>query len=332
MRKFFVVSLCLAVLAVASPASAQTATTTDAVQQQIQALLQQIQQLQAQIQSLLQQQGEIRGEIRALLKIERPLARGSSGEDVRALQEALATDRHVYPEGIVSGFYGPLTEQAVKRFQARFGMEQVGTVGPQTRTHINYMLEHGAGNSGVIPHGLLTKFKGQSIFENLPEAVKARCKKRAQILAEKIPSLAEKIPFGIFAQCDDVALPPADPDEEEEEEEGESPQSIVVALSEQNESGLTGTARLTDRDGSTLVRINLTGAPEGIAQPAHIHANSCADIGEILYPLEFPVNGVSVTTLDVSLDAILAQLPLSLNVHKSVEEISVYVACGDLTQ
>ena len=109
-------------------------------------------------------------------------------------------------------------------------------------------------------------------------------------------------------------------------------QSIVVALSAQNSSGMNGTATLTDMDGSTLVELNLTGAPADIAQPAHIHTGSCATIGGVVYPLTSPVNGVSETTLGVSLEAILAGLPLALNVHKSTAESNVYVACGDLAR
>jgi hypothetical protein len=109
-------------------------------------------------------------------------------------------------------------------------------------------------------------------------------------------------------------------------------QSMVVALSAQNNSGMSGTATLTAMDGSTLVKLELAGAPAGVAQPAHIHTGSCANIGGVVYPLTSPLDGVSETTVEASLDAILAQLPLALNVHKSAEEASVYVACGDLGQ
>ncbi|HEY4512894.1 MAG TPA: hypothetical protein VJH06_00040 [Candidatus Paceibacterota bacterium] len=111
-----------------------------------------------------------------------------------------------------------------------------------------------------------------------------------------------------------------------------SPQPVVVSLSTQNNSGVSGMATLTDMNGSTLVKLELAGAPLGIAQPAHIHTGSCANIGAAVYPLTSALNGASETTLDASLDTILGQLPLALNVHKSAEEISVYVACGDLAK
>ena len=61
---------------------------------------------------------------------------GMRGEDVRRLQELLARDPEIYPEGMVSGYYGPLTAQAVRRFQAKHGLPSPGRLGPQTRAKI----------------------------------------------------------------------------------------------------------------------------------------------------------------------------------------------------
>ncbi|MEK7107488.1 MAG: peptidoglycan-binding domain-containing protein [Patescibacteria group bacterium] len=68
------------------------------------------------------------------------LKRGSSGADVTRLQQFLARDKSIYPEGIVNGTYGPLTEKAVQRFQVKNGIVSSGTpdttgygaVGPRT--------------------------------------------------------------------------------------------------------------------------------------------------------------------------------------------------------
>ena len=62
----------------------------------------------------------------------RSLFRGSRGEDVRQLQEFLAQDSTIYPEGIASGYYGITTEAAVRRWQAKNGVPAVGVVGRQT--------------------------------------------------------------------------------------------------------------------------------------------------------------------------------------------------------
>ncbi len=63
----------------------------------------------------------------------RTMFRGMSGQDVIQLQTMLALDPSIYPQGSVTGYYGTLTEQAVKRLQKKFGIDQLGIVGPKTR-------------------------------------------------------------------------------------------------------------------------------------------------------------------------------------------------------
>lgn len=58
------------------------------------------------------------------------LRRGSTGEDVRALQSALA-DALINP-GPRDGIFGPLTDAALRRFQAREGLVINGIAGPLT--------------------------------------------------------------------------------------------------------------------------------------------------------------------------------------------------------
>ncbi len=73
------------------------------------------------------------------------LVRGSRGAQVSLLQEFLKRDATLYPEGLVTGFFGPATERAVQRFQARYGIVSGGTplttgygaVGPKTRVKLN---------------------------------------------------------------------------------------------------------------------------------------------------------------------------------------------------
>jgi peptidoglycan hydrolase-like protein with peptidoglycan-binding domain len=70
---------------------------------------------------------------------------GSSNSDVIDIQTKLAQDSSIYPEGTISGYYGSLTEEAVKRFQTKYGIINYGTpnttgygvVGPKTRAKIN---------------------------------------------------------------------------------------------------------------------------------------------------------------------------------------------------
>jgi len=128
------------------------------LQQQVEQLQAQIKALTTQIESLQQAKGEIKEtakEIKGTLKLLGQLREGMTGEDVKLLQEILATDPDIYPEGLVTGYFGNLTKNAVKKFQKIAGLEQVGAVGPKTLSKINELLTEGAGKSGKVPPGLL---------------------------------------------------------------------------------------------------------------------------------------------------------------------------------
>lgn len=58
--------------------------------------------------------------------ISRSLKLGSSGDDVARLQQFLARDPVIYPEGQVTGYYGPLTEAAIRRWQVKFNIVSSG--------------------------------------------------------------------------------------------------------------------------------------------------------------------------------------------------------------
>ena len=107
-------------------------------------------------------------------------------------------------------------------------------------------------------------------------------------------------------------------------------QGQTVRLDEQNDSGESGTAVLTEKDGKVTVSLNVTGGAPGVAQPAHIHVGSCPEVGAVAYPLTNVVGGKSETVLDVTLAQLAGEQPLGINVHKSAAEAKVYVACGDL--
>lgn len=67
---------------------------------------------------------------------------GMRGEEVVILQEFLQKHGWGIPDdGPVTGYFGPVTESAVKKFQLANGLEAVGSVGPKTRALINAFLE-----------------------------------------------------------------------------------------------------------------------------------------------------------------------------------------------
>lgn len=104
-----------------------------------------------------------------------------------------------------------------------------------------------------------------------------------------------------------------------------------ILLSEQNNSGVSGSAVLIEENGQVTVTLNITGAPSSTPQPAHIHTGACPDVGDVKYPLTNVVDEQSQTVLNVTLIQLKAEQPLAINVHKSAAQITAYTACGDLT-
>ncbi|MEK7479129.1 MAG: putative zinc-binding metallopeptidase, partial [Patescibacteria group bacterium] len=86
----------------------------------------------------------------------RPLQFGSRGSEVERVQVLLKEFPELYPEGIVSGYYGPATTRAVTRFQTTYGMSAIGKVGPSTRAKLNEVagrLAVGRGEGGGNTEG-----------------------------------------------------------------------------------------------------------------------------------------------------------------------------------
>ncbi len=80
---------------------------------------------------------------------------GSTGSQVTELQTYLSTNVNIYPQGIISGYFGLLTQSAVQRFQTAQGIVSSGSpattgygrVGPMTRARINSLLGFGVQQS-----------------------------------------------------------------------------------------------------------------------------------------------------------------------------------------
>jgi len=63
---------------------------------------------------------------------------GMNSNQVKCLQQFLANlGSDIYPEKLITGYYGPLTTAAVKRYQAMKNIIQTGYFGPLTRTKVN---------------------------------------------------------------------------------------------------------------------------------------------------------------------------------------------------
>lgn len=142
---------------------------------QIQALLAQIKALQAQILQLVTHVTPVStstpavngNPIRFCFESTRNLRLGDSGDDVRKLQQILASDPSLYPEGISSGFFGAKTQKALARFQKKFGLSTStsGSLDTSTRAAFRQYCGNGIITSGTasstitigIPPGIFKK-------------------------------------------------------------------------------------------------------------------------------------------------------------------------------
>lgn len=139
MKKIFAVSILFSLFVYAVPAGAQTTTTSVSIESllaQIKQLQDQLAQLQVKIKEVNQERQEVVSQIINTLSV------GSEGDQVAILQALLASDPEIYPEGIITGYYGGLTRQAVMRFQKKNGLFQAGVVGPLTLQKLNAELKN----------------------------------------------------------------------------------------------------------------------------------------------------------------------------------------------
>lgn len=196
--KNYIVVLTLAVVLsgmVASPVLAQGVTTTSTT-----TMLETIQRLLQQVEELRKQLAAIQGELKS------GLVEGMKDDDIKKIQELLATDPTVYPGGIVSGYYGPMTKEAIKRFQERHGLVMTGQVDEETKRLMQeYMKER---QNGTFPPGLL---RAPGIAKKMQD----RLRERDQ---EQYLDCDDKRAAGPFCKNDDDA----DEDEDESEDEDDS--------------------------------------------------------------------------------------------------------------
>lgn len=136
-----ITSFALVLLLAATPVLAQSSN----AQAQIAALLRQIEQLQAQLSALSGQAtaGSSTGNLACALSFARNFSAGATdgttNGEVSKLQRFLIREG-VYPEALVTGYFGPLTSAALQRWQAANGITittpGIGAFGPKTRAAI----------------------------------------------------------------------------------------------------------------------------------------------------------------------------------------------------
>src|SRR3989344_4035318 len=151
-------------------------------------LLRQIQELFAQIQRIEQQIINLRGTpvtapaaepVQPATPTFQGLKRGDRGPTVNDLQKFLIDEGYLLIR-LPTGFFGPLTEAAMRRFQDENGLPTTGRLDTETRTVVETrrgltfvipgLIQEGTGASGQIPPGLLIApgIQGQLLSTGTP--------------------------------------------------------------------------------------------------------------------------------------------------------------------
>jgi hypothetical protein len=109
-------------------------------------------------------------------------------------------------------------------------------------------------------------------------------------------------------------------------------ESITYTLDELNTSGVSGTIAFEERvNGEALATIDLTGTPDGAMHPAHIHANSAAETGPILYTFTQVDGTTGMSQSNISMlddDTMFGYADILtvdgyVNVHLSADDLTV---------
>lgn len=106
--------------------------------------------------------------------------------------------------------------------------------------------------------------------------------------------------------------------------------SFDIEMKALNNSNEDGKATFTASGTQTKVTIELDNAPGNVAQPVNIHSGSCPNPGDKKISLNDALNGRSETMINVSMDDLIKQLPMTVVVYKSTDEQSTYVSCGEI--
>ena len=118
-------------------------TTKQQEEEIIQALLKKIEELKKQIailQTQIAMQKTYQNSLNCTL-FSQDLYYGMKSDQVKCLQQFLVNlGNDIYPEKLITGYYGPLTMAAVKRYQAFKGIITTGYFGPITRAKVNQEL------------------------------------------------------------------------------------------------------------------------------------------------------------------------------------------------
>ncbi len=109
-----------------------------------------------------------------------------------------------------------------------------------------------------------------------------------------------------------------------------------VTINSLDSSGIAGTATFKDIAGAVAILLKVDGLStaeeeesEESLVPAELHFGTCADPGELAYPMSTPGAGQSETDLSINLEQFNAQKPMAVILYRSPQDHTA-IACGDV--
>lgn len=105
---------------------------------------------------------------------------------------------------------------------------------------------------------------------------------------------------------------------------------ITIKLVDWSETGVTGTAVLTDQGNTTQVVVNIDGPGVVGGHELHIHNGTCGNPGTATYTLNpIDANGTSTSTINLSVDQLTGG-NYFINVHPDEENWDAWMVCGNI--
>lgn len=139
------------------------------INQQINNVLAQIASLKTQLAQLVTQKQTIEGQTVTTststgqcFSFDSDLENGEHGDQVMNLQKVLASDPTILTSELETGYYGHKTEEAVKKFQHKFGLRSTGYFGPMSRKFFEQQCQTGDKDRDGVPDSIDQNDQGKN--------------------------------------------------------------------------------------------------------------------------------------------------------------------------
>jgi len=134
------------------------------------------------------------------IKLTKNFKLGDKDHEITHIQELLATDPSIYPEGLTTGYFGLLTKKAVIRFQEKNNLNNTGEIDKETREKLIEILKAQSITSSPFEVGII------SFEQNLKFGMKNNNVRYLQEFLIKEGLFPENLVSGVFGPITQKAV------------------------------------------------------------------------------------------------------------------------------